>query len=488
MSLKHRAIKSVFWVTMANIISRVFNVVALLIAARVLSKADIGLYGLISTILMILLVVVSFGFDTWYQKSTYREKYHYNSFVGVSILSTIIIAILLFFSATTIGKYYHSNQLILFTRIVGVYFLLGGITQLFSQHLAKHLEFKYTSVATIARQLVQSVVTIILVLLYKDALALIIGLVAGGIVEFAILFIKTRRVFIASLRDFSIIAIISSIAQNWRQTFSLMGGKVVNTIARTIPPAIFGRTLGLADTGLFTTMDNFISQPLYLITGSVSTVSLPVLAKVDTTNLASASLKISRALLLISAPLFIVLWIFPKEIINLVLGAKWTDGAVILQLLMVAVFINIAVSPISSLFAIREKPHQLFYWNLILLVGNIAALIIGSRYGLTMAVLLYAIINTIMRLALQVMTGRLLSVGTFYFLKVYFEYLKIWLPVVALCVVAQMLFNNNWVVIPTAFVVVVVYYFAITFYYPHIIREARGTIAATINKNGIKIS
>lgn len=472
-NLKNRAIKSVFYVTLANIISRVLNVVALLIAARLLSKDDIGTYGIISTIIMILLVVVSFGYDTWYQKSTSKEKYHYTAFVGVSVISTIIIAIALFYLAPTIGVYYHANDITLFARIIAIFFLVGGLTQLYSQHLAKHLEFRFTSISTVARQLTQAIVSMVLIFIYKDAMALIIGLVAGGIVEFVILFIKTRQVFLTALTDFSPVKLYNTVKKTWRLALSFMGSKVINTIARMAPPMIFGRTLGLADTGLFTTMDNFISQPLYLITGSISTVSLPVLAKVKKNHLASSSLKISKGLLLISAPLFILMWIFPTEIITLVLGSKWSDGANILQLLMIAVFINIAVSPISSVFAIRNQPHQLFYWNMALLVGNIASLIIGSRYGLLTAVMLYTIVNSLLRIILQIMTAKLLGEKPHYFIGIYFEYLKLWLPLVAICLLAKYFMSSVWIILPVILVILVVYYLLIRRLYPYIIREIR---------------
>lgn len=472
-SLKNRAVKSVFWVTLANIASRILNVIALLVAARVLTKADIGLYGLVSTILMILLVVVSFGYDIWYQKSIDREKYHYHVFVGISLVSIVIIATALFIAAPFMGHYYHSQQFGFFIKIISIYFLLGGITQLFSQHLAKHLEFKYTSASTVARQLTQATVSIVLVFIYKDALALIIGLISGGIIEFLILFVKTRRVFLVAVKSFNPSMLIQALIKDWKLAFSFMGSQVVNTVARMVPPLVFGRTLGLTSTGLFSTMDNLISQPLYLITGSVSTVSLPILAKVETRNLAAASLKISRALLLVGAPLFILLWIFPKEIITLTIGAKWSDGAPILQLLMLPVFFNITVSPISSVFAIRNRPHQLLWWNVVLLVGNIIALVIGSRYGLFYAVAIYAGVNVILRLVLQFMTSKLLKVDALYFLRAYGEYAKLWLPLIAICLAAKYLFTNEWTVVPLAVVVLTLYYVIVRHFYPYVVREAK---------------
>jgi O-antigen/teichoic acid export membrane protein len=219
-------------------------------------------------------------------------------------------------------------------------------------------------------------------------------------------------------------------------------------------------------------MDNLISQSVYLITGSIGTISLPVLSKVPTRQLAPVSLKISKVLLLVAAPIFIVLWIFPKDIIDLTLGAKWTDGAVILQLIMIAAFINITVSPISSLFAIRNKPHQLFIWNLLLLLGNAISLIVGSRHGLLTAVISYCAVNVVLRMVLQLMTNKLLGVKPFYFLSVYIEYLKLWLPLVIICLIAKLFISGYWLILPLV-IIVLIYYYLIKHFYPFVIKEGK---------------
>jgi len=478
-NLRSRAIKGTFWVALANILGRAITLISMPVLARLLSKADFGVFGIITTIAMISQVIVSFGFDLWYVKSSDKEKTRYAIFIKVSLLSIFILCIGLAFLAQPLSVFYKDPQLKTLMYWFALYFIIGGASQILRQQLAKHLEFKKTSLATIAKQITQAIVSIFIAIYFKNVYALLLGFIAGGIIEFIVLFTITAKPFFEGLSHFFSIDIFHAFKKNGTFTISTMSSQLINTAARYISTPIFGRTSGLSATGLFVTMDSLITQPLNIIIGSISTTSLSVLAKVPNNNLANISLRISRLLLVISAPVFAFLWLYSEETINIFLGAKWVDGANVLRLLMLPAFFNIVVSPISQLFIILNKPQRLLVWNIIFFTSNVVAIILGSHFGFYFAVLCYAIVGVIMRLTLQIMTSQLLSISIWSFIKLYFEFMPIWIPLILPGIVIKLYFDHIWAIFIYAVCGLLMYFYLIKKYRPRVHSEIK-TIYHTI--------
>lgn len=426
--LKHRAVKSIFWVTLANIIGKIIATVAILVLARQLDPADFGIYSIITTIISICLIIVSFGFDLWYVRAQDRERERYALFVKVSLLSILIISIVLFASAGIVSNFYNTSMLKPMIRYLSVYFLMGGSIQLFYQYLAKHLDFQKTSIAAVVRQIAQAIFAMSLAFYLHNAYALFWGYIAGGIVEFIILLTRVNKDFIRAIRDFNKVSIRNGIKTHWKFTGSTVSSQLVNVAARLTPAPILGKTLGFSATGLYTTMDNTITTPIGMIIGSVTATSLSILSKVPRNNLSQVSLKIAQLILRLSLPFFILLWIFTEEIIYILLGPEWVEGAIILRLIMIPIFLSVTVSPISQNFIILNKPHWFLYWNVALLIGNVIALMIGSLSGsLTNTIIIFTIFNIAMRLYVQILLARVLNINDLSFLRLYFKDIWQWL-------------------------------------------------------------
>lgn len=475
--LKHRAVKSVFWVTLANIISRLIYLGSVAYLARQVSKADFGVFSIVTTIITISITIVSFGFDWWYVKSRSNETKHYNTFVKIGIISVILLAILQFLGANYIGYIFHDNAIAIYLKYLSVFFIIGGSSQLLYQYLAKHLEFGKTAQATVVRQIIQALVSITVAFYIPSATALIIGFVAGGITEFTILFIFGKKAFISSIKQFNKTNIFQIFRKDYKQTLGILGSQVINVTARLLPPFIIGTTINLGAAGLFTVMDNLITMPINLIIGAISSTSLSVFSKITHRKLAPASIRLSSLTLAITAPFFIYIWLFADIIIAIFLGPTWTDGGTILKLLAIASFINVAASPISQNFIVRDKAPMLFWWNAIFMIGNVLTLYFGSKQGLLIAAEYYTVFNIFMRLALQELTCLILKLPLDTFIKLYIKFIPLW-AVIALIgyLVTQVDALKYYAVSGYMIIGLGLYWLILLVFYPNVFKDIKSII------------
>ena len=481
-NLKHRAIKSVFWVTLANITSRLIYIGSVAYLARQVSKADFGVFSIVTTIITISITIVSFGFDWWYVKSRSHEAKHYNAFVKIGIISVILLAILQLLGANYIGYIFHDNAIAIYLKYLSVFFIIGGSSQLLYQYLAKHLEFGKAAQATVVRQIIQALVSIAIAFYIPSATALIIGFIAGGIVEFIILFIFGKKAFISSIKQFNKTNIFQIFRKDYKQTLGILGSQVINVTARLLPPFIIGTIINLGAAGLFTVMDNLITLPINMIIGAISSTSLSVFSKITHKKLAPASIRLSSLTLAITAPFFIYIWLFADFIITIFLGPTWTDGGTILKLLAIASFINVAASPISQNFIVRDKAPMLFWWNAIFMVGNVLTLYFGSKQGLLVAVEYYTIFNIFMRLALQELTCLILKLPLDTFIKLYIKFIPLW-SVIALIgyLVTRVGVLKYYAVSGYMIIGLGLYWLLIFIFYPNVSKDVR-VIIKTLRK------
>ena len=174
------------------------------------------------------------------------------------------------------------------------------------------------------------------------------------------------------------------------------------------------------------------------------------------------------------APFFIYIWLFAEIIIAIFLGPNWTDGGTILRLLAIAAFINVAVSPISQNFIVRDKAPMLFWWNAVLMAGNILTLYFGSRFGLLVAVEYYTAFNIVMRLILQEMTCIILKLPLDTFIKLYLKYIPLW-TIIALggYLVLQIDTLKYYAVSGYMIIGLGLYWLLIAFFYPNVLRDVK---------------
>jgi O-antigen/teichoic acid export membrane protein len=161
--------------------------------------------------------------------------------------------------------------------------------------------------------------------------------------------------------------------------------KCLNYAANQGDYFVVGRFLGTTALGLYTRAFNIMLLPVKFLGQTLSKVLFPSFSKISTdlSRMASAYLSAVAVLSLIMLPVSAVFVLAAREIILILLGQKWLDTIVPLQLLSLGILIRTSYkvddSVAKALGAVYRRSLRDGIYAVLVVVGAL----IGLRYGIT---------------------------------------------------------------------------------------------------------
>ena len=124
---------------------------------------------------------------------------------------------------------------------------------------------------------------------------------------------------------------------------------VVVYFAYNTEKILLGRYWGATALGIYGRAYQLISLPVQQLLSSISSVSFPVLSRMqnDLDRLRRSYLKFHAATVSITIPAVVSCALFSNEIVRVLLGPKWVDAGVVLRLLAPTFLVLAAINPLS---------------------------------------------------------------------------------------------------------------------------------------------
>ncbi|MGC3976840.1 MAG: oligosaccharide flippase family protein [Paludibacteraceae bacterium] len=121
-NLKQKTITAVKWSAVDRFGQQAVQFVVGLILARILNRVDFGLLGSIAVFSALSFVFVESGFTQALIRKQDVNETDYNTVFYFNLIVSIILYILLFFSAPLIAAFFKQPQLINISRVVFLYY------------------------------------------------------------------------------------------------------------------------------------------------------------------------------------------------------------------------------------------------------------------------------------------------------------------------------------------------------------------------------
>lgn len=362
------AIKGVSWIGFLRIVTRAMSFVRIAIIARILSPSQFGLFAIATLVLTLVETLTETGINSFLIQEKDHIKKYINSAWVVSIVRGCVIAAAIILVSPFIAKFFNaplSYELLLLVSIVP--FLRGFINPaviIFTKELDFHKEFYYrTSIF-----LFETIISILLVIIFQSPVGLVWGLVGGALYEVVIshIVLKIRP---SLFYDGIIIKKIISRGK-W-----LTAAGIFDYFFYNGDNIVVGRMLGKSALGLYDMTYRISLLPITEVGEVVSRVMFPVFTKFseDKKRLKRAYIKITWSIALVTIPIGIILFSFPKEIIQLILGDQWIAGAPVLQVLTLFGVIRSLTNPSGAVFLSIKKQE---YITVLTFVGAVTLFII----------------------------------------------------------------------------------------------------------------
>lgn len=361
MGYTKEALKGVTFVGLIRVATRILSFIKTIVIARILSPYQFGIFGIATLVLVFVEILTETGVNIFLvQKKDNIDKYIDTSWI-VSIIRGGLISLVILASSPFVSKFFNAPDSLNLLLLISVVPFLRGLINPSIVKFQKELRFSQEFYFRTSTFFVETLFSILLVVLSQSVEGLVWGMIIGVLFEITVshLVVKPRPTFSFNPQVFKEVIGFGK----W-----ITASTIFNYFYQHGDDMAVGRILGARFLGIYDMAYRISLVPITDIADVVFRVTFPVYVKIsnDLPRLRRAFERSLAFVILLVLPICTILFLFPKEIISIILGSKWIEAAEILRVLAVFGFVR-AVSVFSStVFLSLEKQN---ITTLISLVG-----------------------------------------------------------------------------------------------------------------------
>jgi PST family polysaccharide transporter len=375
-SLDRSALAGVAWSGAAKWSTQVFAWAGTMLVARMLSQSDFGLLTSATVFLSVVMMLTEFGIGTAVitlrelQQESAAELHTFSVLLGsAGTLATIAMAY-------PLGLFFRAPQLPPVLMVIGFTFFLSSLQTVPAALLRRELRFRTIATVDFVRGLIVPVVTVTGALLGLRYWALVLGsVVAASITSGFMLyyrpvrFARPRLAGLAPVLTFSRHVLVSRLA--W-------------VVYQDGDFAVAGRRLSMTAVGEYGMAWSLASAPIEKVTNVLSEVTPAIFgaaAQSGRPALRRLFLNLSEVLCLGTFPAALGLSLVSVDLVEVMLGEKWTAAAGPLSLLALYAGVRSVTSLFGHAFnAVRETRFAM-WTSIALAILLMTGFIVGSHWG-----------------------------------------------------------------------------------------------------------
>ncbi|GIK83782.1 MAG: hypothetical protein BroJett025_04040 [Patescibacteria group bacterium] len=358
------------WQTVLRFATIITILVKTMFIARILTPNDFGLFALIAITLGIAEATTETGVNLTIIQSKQSIKYFIDSAWVIAIVRGFIIGIIMVLMGVLMSKFYNESSLKILIAIAALVPVIKGFINPSIVLFHKNLQFFKDSAFRFTVILFETTATVLLAFAFKSVVALVFGLLVGGLFEVFLSFMVFKdkpsfvyipnraKVILSNAKGLTISAALSYINEN-------------------IDDFLLGKIIGTHSLGLYHNAYSLGHKVNYDFAKSAHHSILPVFTKIaeERTRLKKAFLKSIVVTTIIVVGLSMPLLIAPEFIVNLILGAQWLSVTPYLYLFVLAGILQSISAIFYSLF-FAKKNYSTINFHLVLTVVTLIILLL----------------------------------------------------------------------------------------------------------------
>lgn len=411
-SLKEKTAKGLFWGGLSNGAQQLLNLFFGIFLARILSRADYGMVGMLSIFSLIASSLQESGFTA--ALANRREVLHkdYNAVFWFSSLMGLGLYLLLSLCAPLIAEFYHTPALTPLARYSFLGFFISSLGTAQSAYMFRNLMVRQRAISMMISLVISGTVGVILALN---------GFAYWGIATQNIIYVTSNTCCYWYFSPWRPTIHINFRPLKGMIAFSsrLLITNIFGHINYNILSVILGKYYSEQEVGDFNQANKWNYMGYSVVTGMVNGVAQPILANVsdDRERQKRIFRKMLRFTAFVAFPAMFGLSLITPELITIAITSKWTASAHILRVLC----IGSAFTSITSLYSnliISKGKSNIYMWNTIALgLVQIAVMLYCYPFGIPTMVKFYVGINISWLLVWQYFVWREIRLSLFQALK-----------------------------------------------------------------------
>ena len=332
--------------TLAQVITFALNLVNVIVVARLLTPAEIGVFSVAVAFQGIIHVFREFGVTQYLVQAKSVDDENFRAAFSLTLLFSWVIAAFLFLGAGPISEFYRHEGVASVLALLAINFLLIPFGTPSLGMLKRDLRFDSLAMIRIANISAATVVTITTALLGESYLSMAWGAIAGQLANLAAIAVVRPQglLMLPTLKGVRSIFRFGSISST---------ATLIQELGRSAPDLIIGRTLGFASVAFYSRAAGLRDMLLGQLVAVVNGVHFPTFAQAIRNGADAAQIysKATNYLIAITIPFLALLAFLAEPLIVFFFGNQWLVSAPLATLL--------------CLFAIITAPYALASLSLV---------------------------------------------------------------------------------------------------------------------------
>ena len=346
--------------------------------AFVLGISDYGTIGMLAIFMGIAGTVADSGFGSALIQKKDKTPEDYSTFFLFNLGISIVLYLILFFSAPWIAEFYHTPILKDVTRVVTLQLILNALFNAQNIKIRIELKFKEMSIASLVSQIFTGAVGVFLAFLGWGVWALV-----------------WQALFSCLIRGFLSLYILKGWTPGIRfskDSFHALFGfgskilvsSLINTIYGNLYTLIIGRKFTPNEVGYYNRGAQLASFPSTVATDMIVSVNYPILSRLqdDNPRLIQAYKKMLTLPLFVLYPAIVGLGVLAEPVVGLLLKEKWLPCVPFLQIMCFGSVFSPLTSINLNLLYVKGRTDLVLKLELIKKPIGFAIIFITMNFGI----------------------------------------------------------------------------------------------------------
>jgi len=420
-------LRSVVTIASGTVIAQIIAVLVSPLITRLFTPEDMGVLASFTAIVAVLGTIAAGRYELAIVLPETDKESNAVAFAGVIfsfIFSFILTIIAIVFYKPLTSALKLQGMAGTWFYLIGFFVLLTGFELVLNRTAIRNAHFKVIATTQITQQISTNSIKIAFGFLHPGTIGLFFATLFGQFArilrlsmgEFKIIFSKVNRPSIADVkyafRRYKKFPLVSSWA-------GLMGTATIQ-----LPVVLFTALFSSEVAGYYSLGHRILTLPMALIGTSVANVFLERAAKSkdEDRELGRITSDIYKKLLMVSSLIMSVVTFYGDILFPFVFGGNWLMAGKFAQWLSIWLVFQFAISPLGTIFTVKEKQVENLVWNIIQLAGTIFSIVlfIPIFSNSINIVAVFAIANALLYFFYAYRIHRILKIKHLQFLKIIF--------------------------------------------------------------------
>lgn len=374
--MKDRIIKGIFWLGGASLLSQAVTWLSTIVVARILTPADYGLMALAGIYIGFAEYVNEFGIGTAIIQRKDLENQDIRGIYTISILLGLAMTLLTFLLAPAVAAYFKEDRLVGIIQFLSPTFLVNAAKSVQRNLMIREMKFTELAKMDGGSRIITSLGALGLAMSGFGVWTLAAQYLLQNIIVFVWSFAYERRlpgkvVNLGRLKEMLVFGA------------GVTGTNILYCINRNVDQFIVGTLLGKITLGNYSFAQIFADKPFEKLLSIFNQVFFPVFSRIqdDPQKIKNYFISIMEKELFILTPIFLMIILTARDLVYVVLGAKWEQMILPLQLFAIIAVFKYLENRINIVYRSRGKSRpQLIFTALVVAVMSVA-LYAGGKYA-----------------------------------------------------------------------------------------------------------